>query len=421
MQADDLLLWNAATLLRPDILPWLLALPLLAVASAVLLLQWVAHRRLVYELRQLSKVKRHSIEYDLVLRAMRLCVWHLDVSSRVLSYESDYRDFGDSLVPPAGSKCDDLFAHMPPAHAESVGNSLEALISGRSGSFREQYQILLPDGGSYWAESFASVDRRSHDGSPLTIVGASMRIDHQKEIENALMDALYHAEESDRLKSAFLTNISHEIRTPLNAIVGFSDVLADAQSEEERQELIALIKKNNATLLRLFDDTVRMSKLEARGGEAARPERFSLKGLFEEIIASYRTDDGEESGVAMLIDAHSDDDHLWLITDRNKLMEILNQYVNNALKFTASGSVTLGHTDAGDTVRVWVRDTGRGIPADKCNEHLFDRFFKIDDFVEGTGLGLSICRSLALSMNGSVGVESEEGKGSCFWVDIPAV
>ena len=106
-------------------------------------------------------------------------------------------------------------------------------------------------------------------------------------------------------------------------------------------------------------------------------------------------------------------------TDRDRLKEILNQYMNNAVKFTDSGSISIGCERLASTIRIWVSDTGKGIPEDKCNEHLFERVVKVDDFVAGTGLGLSICRSLANTLGGIVGVESVYGKGSTFWVDIP--
>ena len=231
----------------------------------------------------------------------------------------------------------------------------------------------------------------------------------------ALMDAVYHAEESDRLKSAFLANISHEIRTPLNAIVGFSDVLTLVEDEEERRKLIGLIKKNNDHLLRLFDDIVSMSKLEARGGGELNTSTFGVELVFMELITKYDLQ-CKEKGVPIVVeDAGS---LPTLTTDRDRLREILNQYVNNALKFTSEGQVTLGCTSVGNKYRIWVRDTGKGIPEDKCDERLFERFFKVDEFVPGTGLGLSICRSLAMTLNGDVGMASTYGEGSVFWVEL---
>ena len=260
-----------------------------------------------------------------------------------------------------------------------------------------------------------TVEKRDLNGNPETLVGTSMRIDQQKEIESSLKEALFHAEESDRLKSAFLTNISHEIRTPLNAIVGFSEVLGMAESEEERQHLVGLIQKNNTQLLTLFDDIVNLSKLEARGGGNITKKTFELKEVVDELFDKFDST-AKEVHVQLRLDDAGPLPTLY--TDRDRIREILNQYLSNALKFTSEGQVTVGCSELDDTIRIWVRDTGKGIPADKCNEQIFDRFVKVDEFVQGSGLGLSICRSMASSLGGSVGVESEFGKGSTFWVEL---
>ena len=209
--------------------------------------------------------------------------------------------------------------------------------------------------------------------------------------------------------------MSHEIRTPLNAIVGFSDVLSMAQNDEERAELVNLIKQNNAHLLRLFDDMASMSKLEA-GGEAVKKDRFDLNQLLMDVADKF-ADKSKETGVKIEVEAMAND--VQPFSDRNRLREILNQYMDNAMKFTAKGVVTLGYQVNNGQLRIWVRDTGKGIPANHCNEHIFERFVKVDEFVPGTGLGLSICRSLALSIGGKVGVESKQNVGSLFWIEIP--
>ncbi|MDE6002137.1 MAG: HAMP domain-containing histidine kinase, partial [Prevotella sp.] len=223
------------------------------------------------------------------------------------------------------------------------------------------------------------------------------------------------AEESDRLKSAFLANISHEIRTPLNAIVGFSDVLPMVSSEEEREQLIGLIKQNNAHLLRLIDNIVHISKLEV-GGEAVKKTRFEIKPLLEEAVTRHAS---RVDAARIQMKTQVADEVQELYTDRDRLLEILNQYVDNAVKFTTDGEITLGCDVQGQLLRVWVRDTGKGIPADCCNDHLFERFVKVDEFVPGTGLGLSICRSIAQSLGGKVGVQSTLGEGSLFWAELP--
>lgn len=402
--------------IRLDILIWIVGIPLLLAGIVLLGVQYRQSRALKDNVSQLAKLKNYSVEYDFILKTMKLAVWRLDVPTHALMLKCDYRDMNDCISISSDSTIEDIYEYMDPADADLVRRGMDDLMSGRMDDLHLQYRMRIPHSDTfYWMEGFATIDKRDLQGIPLSVVGAVMRIDHQKEIEKALMDALYHAEESDRLKSAFLANISHEIRTPLNAIVGFSDVLTLVEDEAERRKLIGLIKKNNDHLLRLFDDIVSMSKLEARGGGELNTSTFGLASIFKELIAKY---DLQCRGKGVPIVVEGEDSLPTFTTDRDRLREILNQYVNNALKFTSEGQVTLGCTSVGKKYRIWVRDTGKGIPEDKCDERLFERFFKVDEFVPGTGLGLSICRSLAMTLNGDVGVESIYGEGSVFWVEL---
>lgn len=410
-------LTDISGLMRIDILIWVAGVPAILVLLFALFYQVRQYRQLKAELAQLAKIKRHNIEYDLVLKAMKLSTWRLNVPEGTVAYESDYRSGKYSFSPQAGIPVEGTFALIHADDRERVREALTGLMKGKYEDYHQQYRAqATPSSPYYWAETFATVEKRDIDGKPLTIVGTSMRIDAQKEIEQALIEARNQAEESDRLKSAFLANITHEVRTPLNAIVGFSDVLPMAQSEEERNELIKLIKQNNAHLLRLFDDMMNISKLEAGNNGEIVKEDFELLPLLQEMVEKYQPV-ASDNGVAVEMDGAAES--IIIHTDRDRLKEILNQYMNNAVKFTAAGSIRLGYDKLPSSLRIWVRDTGKGIPADKCNDRLFERFVKVDDFVAGTGLGLSICRSLADLLGGKVGVESVYQKGSTFWVEIP--
>lgn len=411
-----IMLFSLSSLVRLDILAWIVGLPLLVGAIWLLWSQYRQYRMLKSELMMLKGLKRHSIEYEMVIKAMKLGIWRIDVPTHRVTFDSDYRDYSDNYIPSPEATMEDVVDALLPDYQESVRKGMLDVMAGVAEDFHMQYQMGVPGTDrSYWSESYLTVEKRDETGHPLTIVGTSMRIDQQKDIEKALMDALFHAEESDRLKSAFLANISHEIRTPLNAIVGFSEVLPMAENEEERQRLVGLIRQSNTQLLRVFDDIVSMSKLEARGGGEIKKSDFVLKTLMMELVEKYAAR-AEEKNITVTIE--NEDDLPMLHTDRDRLREILNQYLNNALKFTSKGQVTVGCTDLGDKWRFWVRDTGKGIPADRCNEQLFERFVKVDEFTPGIGLGLSICRSLALSLGGEVGVESKLGDGSTFWVEL---
>ena len=412
-----ILLFNFSSLTRIDVLLWVVGIPTVIAFVIALYLQIRQHSRLKTELDQLNSIKRYNIEYELVLKAMRLSIWHLDVVERTVTFESDYRDEMNNYVPDGETSIDTLFDCLVPEDLERVREAMLGLMEGKYEDYHQQYRLQTPQTqNTYWEETFATVDKRDMEGKPLSIVGTTMRIDERKAIEQALIEARNQAEESDRLKTAFLANMTHEVRTPLNAIVGFSDILPMAQSDEERNELIKLIKQNNAHLLRLFDDMMNMSRLESGNAGSIVKEDFELASLFSELVEKYQAPCMEKNLELSIEDSASGD---MVHTDRGRLREILNQYLNNALKFTSAGSISLGYEKQLSTVRIWVRDTGKGIPADKCNDHLFERFVKVDDFVAGTGLGLSICRSLAESLDGRVGVDSVFGEGSTFWVEIP--
>jgi signal transduction histidine kinase len=411
-----LLLVTFSNLFQIDILFWLIALPVVVVLVCCLIWQRYQHQMLESEMSMLNAVQRRTIEYDLVLKAMKLAVWHIDIQERTITYDSDYRNALDIPTVPPGSDVELFCDNLLPEYKKRIAESMMALVEGRTDLVHEQYQAHSPLGdGTTWGETYAVVEKRDASGRPLTIVGTSRRIDKQKEIEMALIKARNQAEESDRLKTAFLANISHEVRTPLNAIVGFSEVLAGNPSDDERTMLSKLISQNNARLLHLFEDMVNMSKLEA-GDESVHKTRFLISDLLQELIEKYAPQAAEKH-LTLVVDKHSE--ALEPNTDRNRLMQIVSHYIDNALKFTTEGGVTIGCNLEGGNMRVWVRDTGKGIDSEYCGDKLFERFVKIDEFEQGTGLGLSVCRSLALTLGGKVGMESELGVGSLFWVDVP--
>lgn len=414
--AYNVILFALKDLWRLDIMVWIAGIPLLVCAAIWLFLQLRRRRRLEEESSLLSRMQRHSVEYDLVMKVMKMAIWRIDVQSRTITFESDFRDVVGSFHFSPNTPVQAFYDLMLPQYRGKIQQALKDLTEGRVEEAHEQFETRLPHSDQvHWEDAYATIEKRDLNGHTQVIVGTLTMIDNQKNIERELIEARNHAEESDRMKSAFLANMSHEIRTPLNAIVGFADVLSMAQSDEERAELVNLIKQNNAHLLRLFDDMANMSKLEA-GGVAVKKEHFHLNQLLEDVADKF-AEKSKETGVKIEVGTKAVD--VTPFTDRNRLYEILNQFLDNAMKFTAQGVVTLGYQVNNGMLRIWVRDTGKGIPASHCNDHLFERFVKIDEFVPGTGLGLSICRSLALSIGGKVGVESKLNEGSLFWVEIP--
>ncbi len=239
-------------------------------------------------------------------------------------------------------------------------------------------------------------------------------ITDRKQVELELIDAKERAEESDRLKSAFLANMSHEIRTPLNSIVGFSTLLAEADSPEERQQYIPLIQENNDLLLQLISDILDISKIEA-GTMEFTPGMVDVRRLCRELIQAFSLKVPE--GVDLVFDENLP--QVMIEGDKNRITQVLSNFMTNAMKFTQSGSITLGYEiTAEGMLKFTVCDTGIGISPEKLKE-IFSRFVKLNAFAQGTGLGLSISQSLVERMGGQIGVESEEGKGSCFWFTHP--
>lgn len=234
-----------------------------------------------------------------------------------------------------------------------------------------------------------------------------------KETEQMLINAKEKAEESDRLKSAFLANMSHEIRTPLNAIVGFSSMLQEEDDAEEKRQYITIIEENNKLLLQLISDILDLSKIEA-GTFDIILEKVNVKQLCNELFQAM------ERKVSPLVELRMSPDlpDLVLTSDKNRLHQVLLNFLTNALKFTSEGSVTIDYRIEGDEVRFSVQDTGIGIVAEK-QKAVFNRFVKLNNFIPGTGLGLSICQSIISQLGGKIGVDSELGKGSCFWFTHP--
>ena len=265
-------------------------------------------------------------------------------------------------------------------------------------------------------ETSATVMSCDADGKPNMVVGTSTCIDLRKEMEKELLVARNRAEESDRIKSAFLANIGHEVKTPLNAIVGFSDILPMAESEEERQKMVDIIKENNRKLLNIFDSMVAQSKEDAViAQESVEKAWFDIAPLLREIVKQFA---GMNKNTQVTVEGEITTDSMSICSNKDRIRTILEHYMDNALKFTPTGKVTLGSVwKEGGLLHIYVRDTGIGIPEDQ-QDRIFERFVKLNDFSQGVGLGLSVCRSYAISLGGRVGVSSTENIGSTFWLDL---
>ncbi|MBP3248233.1 MAG: HAMP domain-containing histidine kinase [Prevotella sp.] len=375
-----------------------------------------AGRKLQTELVELEKVRQNNVESEFVLKAMKLSTWHIDVPTKMLYVDADFRDNKGGLLGPPEFPVEDLTNVIDRADAQRVWMAIDKICTGASPSYHEVYRVKLGKGALYyWEESFGTIAARDVDGNPTRIVGTSMRIDAQKQMEADLIAARNKAEESDRLKTAFLANMGHEIRTPLNAIVGFADLLPVVESEEDRNQLISEIQKNNYKLLNIIDGLVSMSKVEAEAKSLVKSQT-NIVPVLQEIADYYRT---MVDGSTVVLATQFPYPEILMNTDITKFKEIVNNLMQNAVKFTAQGSITLGFDlQQGDKLLLWVLDTGKGI-AEEHQKRIFERFFKVDEYVPGTGLGLSVAKSHVESLGGSIGVDSVLDNGSRFWVELP--
>ena len=397
-----------------EVLIWVVGIILLLVFFMMLFRQYREGKALESELAQLAKVKKHNVEYELVLKAMKLSTWVIDAEARTISYNNDYRE-GNYLMQ-METPLDDMGSNMiHPSHQLLFTKTMEDICTGRTEDFHMVYLIKFPHSDKYsWSESYATVSARNTDGLPKSIVGTSMLVDDRENMKNALVAARNKAEESDRLKSAFIANMSHEIRTPLNAIIGFTSVLPDVQGDEERRELINLIQENNQKLLTIINDVMNISKIES-GKEQLVMTTFELNDILRSVADAFMPKVKQGVTISTMFPLCAQE----ITTDLNRLMEVMNHLMANAVKFTDHGNIIIGYdTPTDKRIRIWIRDTGKGIAPEHI-DRVFERFFKVDEYIPGAGLGLSICKTMAYSMGGDVGVESKLGEGSTFWFELP--
>ena len=310
-----------------------------------------------------------------------------------------------------------VYTHMHPEDRKRFLDFYDEVRDGKRRHFQGEMRIRRPGTKNEWnwVSSNVMVTNYKPEENEIEIIGINYDITELKETEAELIQARDKAEMMDRLKSAFLANMSHEIRTPLNAIVGFSDLLVETEELSERQEYIKIVRENNDLLLQLISDILDLSKIEAGTFEFTNGD-VDVNLLCEDIVRSMGMKAKEE--VELVFDDHLPVCHV--ISDRNRIHQVISNFVNNAMKFTSEGSIHVGYKLKDGELEFYVEDTGIGIEKEQL-PHIFERFVKLNSFVHGTGLGLSICQSIVEQLGGRIGVDSEKGKGSRFWFTIPGV
>ena len=354
---------------------------------------------------------------SLMLEAGNVFPWYADIASGKIeigdelfkAYGVDRKEFQDDFFSIAT-----FVASIYPDDRGIFEAIYNNLLAGESCKIGLELRLDLLNTGEYkWVDLKGVAQEFDERGKVTKILGFIADIQKRRDDEQALIEAKQRAEESDRLKSAFLANVSHEIRTPLNAIVGFSEVIAHTEGECEREEYLDIVKANSNLLLHLINDILDLSRIES-GKMEFIDENIQMDELCEELRQMHQMRIKNDVKVIFERPAVS----LTIVSDSHRLRQLYSNLISNAIKYTEKGSITLGYKLKGNMMEGYVRDTGSGIPVEKLN-NVFGRFEKLDLLKQGFGLGLSICKSILDKMGGKIWVESELGVGSCFYFSIP--
>lgn len=360
-----------------------------------------------------NKIQEFESFFDLVGDYAKVGYAHFDALSRDgYALRSWYRNVGEEEGTPL-PEIIGIHSHFHSEDRAVMIDFLDKVIKGESSKLSRDVRIRRADGNYTWTRVNVLVRNYQLQDNIIEMLCINFDITELKETERMLIGAKEKAEEADRLKSAFLANMSHEIRTPLNAIVGFSSLLEEAEDAEEKHLYATIIEENNKLLLQLISDILDLSKIEA-GTFDIIPEQVDAQQLCNELLQSMQVRATEQVEILLAPELPE----LTFTSDKNRLYQVLLNFETNALKFTSEGSIVIDYRINGNEVRFSVQDTGMGIEPEK-QEAIFTRFVKLNNFIAGTGLGLPICQSIVTQLGGKIGVESEPGKGSCFWFTHP--
>ena len=360
-----------------------------------------------------NKIQEFEEFFELVGDYAKVGYAHFNIlSGHGYAQKSWYRNVGEADETPL-SDIFGTYRHFHPDDRALLIRFLDDARKGLTTQLSKEMRVLREDGTYTWTHVNLLVKKYAPQDRIIEIISINYDITELKRTEEMLVKARDKAEASDRLKSAFLANMSHEIRTPLNAIVGFSSLLTSTESAAEKELYNSLIGHNNKLLLNLINDVIDLSKIES-GYLELRPDWVNLTELLDESVAEYVHQ--VPSGVELLTNYPAHDSLVEL--DKLRIKQILSNFLSNALKNTATGHVEVFYEVDHQSVRIGVKDTGRGIPQNML-EKIFERFEKLDSFAQGAGLGLPICKLIVEKMNGRILVDSQLGIGTTFIIELP--
>lgn len=374
-------------------------------------------RDMYLELKQQNKAiqvatednNRYEEEMRTLMENCKMYIWSMDLETGIISFS---QTLGTVLFK---RTIEDHILGMFESEREAAWKTMEN-IGKIKDSFSTLHHFLytpINEKPSWYATSGMPI--RDHQGKTISLFGIVRDVTELMEAQERLKEETARAENSGILKATFLANMTHEIRTPLNAIVGFSDLLHMVDSTDERREFIRIIRNNCDMLMRLINDifeasTLDVKPLEIKLAEVDFAQDFALtcQSLSQRVQnpnVKFIVENPYESFVTVL--------------DKGRIQQVITNFVTNAVKYTQEGHIRVGYTYTDGGLRIYCEDTGAGIPKEK-QKSVFDRFVKLNDYVQGTGLGLNICKAIAERSNGRIGVDSEgEGHGSTFWIWVP--
>ena len=377
------------------------------------IIRYTGFRQNIPKIQQLNReLKERNYKIELSFKTVGMSYWGFDVKSLKFSAFNDpINDFySEKTITP-----EDYLNATHPDDVVFVRKYMEHMFRGIDKDFNVKYRSKTKWDDEWQTLLVTGIQvERDKEGHVTRYTGITINNTKWEKMIQQLKELKEKAELSDRLKSAFLANMSHEIRTPLNAIVGFSELMVTCDDPEEKKEYINIIQSNNELLLRLINDILDLSKIESGIIERTK-ENFNLAKVCNELFVTIQAK-MTNPNVELRLDGPNSE--CWVLLDRNRLKQVWMNFLTNAVKCTKSGYIKMGYGIEREGLRIYVEDTGIGIP-DDLHDKVFTRFEKLNEFSQGTGLGLTISRAIVEAAGGEVGFTSKLGVGSTFWAWLP--
>ena len=377
------------------------------------IIRYTGFRQNIPKIQQLNReLKERNYKIELSFKTVGMSYWGFDVKSLKFSAFNDpINDFYSEKT----ITTEDYLNATHPDDVVFVRKYMEHMFRGIDKDFNVKYRSKTKWDDEWQTLLVTGIQvERDKEGHVTRYTGITINNTKWEKMIQQLKELKEKAELSDRLKSAFLANMSHEIRTPLNAIVGFSELMVTCDDPEEKKEYINIIQSNNELLLRLINDILDLSKIES-GIIERRKENFNLAKVCNELFVTIQAK-MTNPNVELRLDGPNSE--CWVLLDRNRLKQVWMNFLTNAVKCTKSGYIKMGYGIEREGLRIYVEDTGIGIP-DDLHDKVFTRFEKLNEFSQGTGLGLTISRAIVEAAGGEVGFTSKLGVGSTFWAWLP--